>query len=40
LWSENLNYVEFQGGYAVLTGKTYGGKDIVSDDEIIVVPPA
>ena len=37
--TENLEPEEFQGGYAHLTGKTYGGQSIEGSDEIVIVPP-
>jgi hypothetical protein len=37
--TENLDPGEFQDGYAVLTGTTFGGDDIQGADEITIVPP-
>ncbi|HUU16622.1 MAG TPA: hypothetical protein VMW72_05690 [Sedimentisphaerales bacterium] len=37
--TENLDPDSFQDGYAILTGKTYGGEAIEGWDEITIVPP-
>ena len=37
--TENLDAGSLQDGYAILTGKTYGGVPIEGKDEIIIVPP-
>jgi len=37
--TENLDPGQFQDGYAILTGATYGGQAIQGSDEIIIVPP-
>jgi hypothetical protein len=37
--TENLDPGQFQDGYAVLTGETYGGDLIEGSDEITIVPP-
>ncbi|HUT29890.1 MAG TPA: NosD domain-containing protein [Sedimentisphaerales bacterium] len=37
--TENLDPNALQDGYAVLTGKTFGGEEITGTDEITIVPP-
>jgi hypothetical protein len=37
--TENLDPELFQDGYAILTGATFGGRDIEGKDEITLVPP-
>ena len=37
--TENLAPGEFQDGYAILIGSTFGGQPIQGQDEIVIVPP-
>jgi len=37
--TENLIPGDFQDGYAILTGETFGGEQIKGEDEITIVPP-